>query len=160
MIRCTFHLNNSQLSTFSCPGVGFFPAYSGNAGVNRNNPDKTAVSGKGPLPPGKYYIVLRPGSGAAHFVKSLTYSVLSGSNHFHWFALYREDSDIDDYTFISEVERGNFRLHPAGYKGISNGCITFLNTSHFNIMRAALLRQPTFKIGGTQLDALGTVQVY
>ena len=55
MIRCTFHLNSGQLSTLSCPGVGFFPAYSGNAGENRNNPGKTGVPEKGPLPPGKYY---------------------------------------------------------------------------------------------------------
>lgn len=160
MIRCTFHLNNNQLSTLSCPGVGFFPAYSGNAGENRNNPDKIAVAGIGPLPPGKYYIVMRPGSSAVHFTKSFTSSIISGSNHFNWFALYREDSDIDDYTFIEEVKRGNFRLHPAGFRGISNGCITFVNTSHYNTLRAALLMQPTFKIEGTQLAALGTVQVY
>ncbi|MCU6214423.1 DUF2778 domain-containing protein [Enterobacter bugandensis] len=160
MIRCTFHLNNGQLSTLSCPGVGFFPAYSGNAGENRNNPDKVGVPEKGPLPPGKYYIVMRPGSSASHFAKSFTSSILSGSNHFNWFALYREDSNIDDYTFVEEVRRGNFRLHPAGFQGISNGCITFVNTSHYNILRAALFRQPTFKIEGTQLAALGTVQVY
>lgn len=24
MIQCTFHLNGGQLSTLSCPGIGFF----------------------------------------------------------------------------------------------------------------------------------------
>lgn len=74
-------------------------------------------------------------------------------------ALNREDSNIDDHTFIGSVERGNFRLHPAGYKGVSNGCITFISKDGFNIFRAALLRTPTFKISG-QLEAYGTVQVY
>lgn len=59
MIRCTFHLNGGQMSTLSCPGLGFFPAYSGHAGANRNNPDAIALKKKGPLPPGKYFIVTR-----------------------------------------------------------------------------------------------------
>ena len=158
MIRCTFHLNGGQLSNLSCPGIGFFPAYSGNAGESRNNPDKTNVPSIGPLPPGKYYIVTRPGSGAAHFIKSAAYSILSGSDHFAWFALYREDSKIDDYTFVDEVERGNFRLHPAGWEGVSNGCITFVSRDHYNILRRALLQTPTMNIGG--FTAFGTVQVY
>jgi type VI secretion system secreted protein Hcp len=85
--------------------------------------------------------------------------LLSGSNHFTWFALYRDDSNIDDYTFIDQVERGNFRLHPAGYKGVSNGCITFINKDHFNILRQAFLNTPAIKISG-QLEIYGTVQVY
>lgn len=159
MIRCTFHLNSGQLSNLSCPGNGFFPAYSGNKGAMRNNPDDSGIQDVGPLPPGKYYIVTRPGSGFKHIVKDAAYSIFSGSNHFTWFALYREDSNIDDLTFIGCVERGNFRLHPAGYKGISNGCITFISKDDFNIFREALLRTPTFKVS-SQLDAFGTVQVY
>jgi hypothetical protein len=125
----------------------------------RNNPDAVDIQDVGPLPPGKYYIVSRPGSGFKHLVKDTAYSVFSGSNHFTWFALYREDSSIDDHTFINNVERGNFRLHPAGYKGISNGCITFISKDDYNIFRGALLRTPTFKLSG-QLEAYGTVQVY
>ncbi|OAT31509.1 uncharacterized DUF2778 family protein [Buttiauxella brennerae ATCC 51605] len=159
MIRCTFHLNGGALSTLSCPGVGFFPAYSGNAGPLRNNPDAVGISEVGPLPPGNYYIVARPGSGLKHAIKDALYSVTSGSNHFTWFALYREDSSIDDYTFIGQVERGNFRLHPAGYRGISNGCITFISKDHYNILRQALLTTAATKISG-QLEAYGTVQVY
>ncbi len=63
MTRCTFHLNGGQMSTLSCPGVGFFPAYSGHSGINRNNPDAIALKKKGPLPPGKYYIVTRSRGG-------------------------------------------------------------------------------------------------
>ena len=60
MIRCSFHLNSGQLSTLSCPGLGFFPAYSGNVGIHRNNSDSVVVPKVGPLPPGQYYIVTRP----------------------------------------------------------------------------------------------------
>lgn len=46
MIRCTFHLNGGQMSTLSCPGIGFFPAYSGHAGGKRNNPDAITLKKK------------------------------------------------------------------------------------------------------------------
>lgn len=58
MIRCTFHLNGGQLSTLSCPGVGFFPAYSGHAGANRNNPDSVALKKKGPCLLGNISLLL------------------------------------------------------------------------------------------------------
>lgn len=45
----------------------------------------------------------------------------SGSDRSVWFALYRDDGNIDDWTFIDHVERGHFRLHPAGCMGISEG---------------------------------------
>lgn len=82
-----------------------------------------------------------------------------GSKNLIWFALYRVDGNIDDHTFIDAVDRGNFRLHPAGYEGISNGCITLPSPSHFLILRDALLRTPKFQVSGS-LYAYGTVQVY
>lgn len=159
MIRCTFMLNGYGLSTLSVPGVGFFPAYSGNAGEHRNNPDSVAVVQVGPLPPGKYYIVDRPAGGFKSKAQAIFNSVLSGSNRFIWFGLYREDSSLDDITLINQVERGQFRLHPAGYSGISEGCITLPNHSHYAILRSALLRTASVKIGAS-LTAFGIVQVY
>lgn len=38
----------------------------------------------------------------------------SGVHHEDWFALYRDDGQIDDYTVINGVRRGNFRIHPNG----------------------------------------------
>lgn len=35
------------------------------------------------------------------------------TDHNEWFGLYRDDGKIDDYTWINNVERGNFRLHPS-----------------------------------------------
>lgn len=158
MIQCTFRLNGSGLSNLSCPGVGFFPAYSGNTGQHRNNPDSVAIKGVGPLPPGKYYIVDRPRS-LGTYVKDYFASEYTGSDHSIWFALYREDSNIDDNTFIEEVSRGQFRLHPAGYQGISNGCITLPSRCHFAVLREAILRSPKFLVTGS-LYAYGTIQVY
>lgn len=158
MLRCTFHLNGNALSNLSCPGVGFFPAYSGYESIKRNNADYVAFPNEGPLPPGKYYIVDRP-KGWGSPVKDYFGSLLSGSDREVWFALYREDSRIDDTTFIESVQRGAFRLHPAGYQGISKGCITLPSKSHFAILRSALLSAAPVTIGKS-LRAYGTIQVY
>ena len=159
MIRCTFHLNGNQLSTLSCPGLGFFPAFSGNAGYNRNNPDAVATAEVGPLPPGLYYIVTRPRGGLGTHWHDAIKSLESGSNRDFWFALYRHDNRIDDRTFINNVERGSFRLHPAGQSGISNGCITLPNHSHYRILMHGLLASGTVNVTAG-LNALGTIQVY
>ncbi|EGT0619147.1 DUF2778 domain-containing protein [Citrobacter braakii] len=159
MIRCTFHLNGGQLSNLSCPGVGFFPAYSGNSGEHRNNPESVAIKDIGPLPPGKYYIVSRPKGGIFSAIKDYTASEISGSDRDIWFGLFREDEKLDDVTFYNKVNRGYFRLHPAGYTGVSNGCITLPSRAHYNILREALLSTPQMLVTPS-LRAYGTIQVY
>ncbi|MGL4429493.1 hypothetical protein D3C75_311130 [compost metagenome] len=159
MIRCTFHLNGGQMSTLSCPGVGFFPAYSGHAGVNRNNSDSVAVKKKGPLPPGKYFIVTRTRGGIRSRWHDMFKELESGSNRDLWFALYRDDETVDDTTFIGNVQRGAFRLHPAGSSGISEGCITLPNHTHYHILHQALLSSGSMLITA-ELKAFGTIQVY
>ena len=159
MIQCIFHLNGGQLSTLSCPGIGFFSAYSGHSGPHRNNPDSIATLKKGPLPPGKYYIVTRPRGGFKSHWTDMIHGLESGSDRDLWFALYKDDEKIDDFTFISDVERGRFRLHPAGNSGISEGCITLPNHSDYAILLMAILRSPAMLITA-QLKAFGTIQVY
>lgn len=159
MIRCTFHLNGGQLSTLSCPGVGFFSAWSGNAGPHRNNPDSIAIPKKGPIPPGNYFIVTRPRGGFRTRWQDMIHGLESGSDRDLWFALYRQDSAIDDFAFIEGVERGHFRLHPAGQSGISNGCITLHSHAEYNILLNELLRTPAMMVTA-QLKAFGTIQVY
>ena len=158
MIRCTFHLNGGQMSTLSCPGVGFFPAYSGNSGTNRNNPESVSIRDVGPLPPGKYFIVTRP-TGLMSPLKDYFASQLSGSDRGLWFGLFKEDNQIDDSTYIDSTSRGNFRLHPAGYQGVSNGCITLPDKCHFLILRSALLNTAPMTVTAS-LRAFGTIQVY
>ncbi|MGV3987506.1 tlde1 domain-containing protein [Citrobacter portucalensis] len=71
----------------------------------------------------------------------------------------REDEKLDDVTFYSKVSRGYFRLHPAGYKGVSNGCITLPSRAHYNILRQALLNTPRILVTSS-IRAYGTIQVY
>jgi hypothetical protein len=49
------------------------------------------------------------------------WNALTGNPSFHdqWFALYRDDGLIDDWTWINGVNRGDFRLHSVGGQGIS-----------------------------------------
>lgn len=158
MIKCTFYLNGGSLSNLSCPGIGFFPAYSG-TGASRNNPDDIAVENTGPLPPGQYYIVTRGSGGLFTGVRDSFASFISGSDRSIWFSLYRNDAQVDDLTYIGQVERGHFRLHPAGYKGVSEGCITLPRLSDFILLRNALLNTPRIQISA-MLSAFGTIQVY
>ncbi len=66
MLRCKFHLNSQSLSNLSCPGVGFFPPIQALRAINETTPVLLPRQTKGPLPPGKYYIVDRPkGYGSA-----------------------------------------------------------------------------------------------
>lgn len=159
MIRCYFHINNGQLSSLSCPGVGFFAAYSGNKGKRRNNPDSVAIPKRGPLPPGKYYIVTRSRGRWKTRLNDFYKSQESGSDRKLWFALFREDDRIDDSSFIGDVERGAFRLHPAGHNGNSDGCISIVSLSDYMILWRALVKSPPVMIT-SQLKAFGTIQVY
>lgn len=76
-----------------------------------------------------------------------------------WFALYRVDDRIDDLTFIDNVNRGSFRLHPAGRNGNSDGCITLVSLSHYMILWRALITSPKLLVSA-ELEAFGTIQVY
>jgi hypothetical protein len=118
-----------------------------------------AVVDAGPLPFGKYYIVDRPRGGIRTRVEASVNSLMSGSDRDLWFGLYREDGNVDDITFIDQVKRGAFRLHPAGYSGVSEGCITLPSHSHYAILREALLNTARINISAS-LTAYGTVQVY
>ncbi|MEG1531638.1 MAG: DUF2778 domain-containing protein, partial [Citrobacter sp.] len=92
-------------------------------------------------------------------IKDYTASEISGSDRDIWFGLFREDEKLDDVTFYNKVSRGYFRLHPAGYNGVSNGCITLPSRAHYNILRETLLSTPQMLITPS-LRAYGTIQVY
>ncbi|MDE1187182.1 MAG: DUF2778 domain-containing protein [Pantoea sp.] len=63
--------------------------------------------------------------------------------------------------FVQGVQRGRFRLHPIGPRGLSEGCITLQYPIQFDYLRDMLLRSgPTLHIPGSQLKAYGTVKVY
>ncbi|BCM01218.1 hypothetical protein MAFF301560_06050 [Ralstonia solanacearum] len=107
----------------------------------------------GAIPPGKYYIMDREAGGILGPIKDF----FRGKDD--WFALYADDGHIDDATFCDRVKRGSFRLHPKGFSGISEGCITLENALDFYRIRAMLKGTGTFAIPGTDLRSYGRVTV-
>ena len=122
-----------------------YPVFSG-AGEHKNNPDSTAIANEGPLPKGTYYVVDRPTGGTQDLIRQSVYD-FDGKGK--WFGLFRQDGNINDYTTIKGVRRGNFRLHPGGR---SAGCVTFVNEKDFNTVRQILLAAKTEKIPGTSTE--------
>lgn len=157
-VACTFALNKRSMSTLVVPGIGSFAAFSG-SGRWRNDPEGVGVAKIGPLPAGRYYIVDRQSGGRLGWLRELLQDSFSGVDRSSWFALLREDGRIDDETFVGKVRRGEFRLHPVGPLGISEGCITLQRLSDFERLATALRngRRSAIPNGGGQ--AYGTVEV-
>lgn len=158
-----FVVNNKPLSPLFIFGVGAFMAFSGDQ-IYRNRGGCTAIKDKGPIPAGRYWIVDRPPGGIRSrmraWAKDVANSLIgSPTNHDEWFALYRDDGKVDDYTWVNEVERGNFRLHPMGGEGVSFGCITIRSRADFQTIRQALLHTDTMNVHNTGLQAYGTIEV-
>lgn len=157
-LKCTFHLNNQYMPCLCVDGLGSFAAWSG-IGKGRNNPDMTHVPSIGPLLNGRYYIVERPTGGRMGPLRDAMLKYIYRTDRSQWFGLYRDDGKIDDVTFTQGVKRGGFRLHPAGPRRISEGCITLFNQREFNVLRWRILNSPMFKIPGSNLYAYGEVRV-
>jgi hypothetical protein len=158
-----FVVNNKPLSPLSIFGVGTFMAFSGND-IYRNRGGCTALKNNGPIPAGRYWVVDRPSGGIGSRVQTWTRDTVNSmlgtpTRHDEWFALYRDDNKIDDYTWVNGVERSNFRLHPAGGDGVSLGCITVQNHSDFHTIRRALLHTSTVPVRNTRLRAYGVFEV-
>ncbi|MCG5078058.1 DUF2778 domain-containing protein [Paraburkholderia tagetis] len=158
-----FIVNNAPFSPLTIFGIGTFSAFSGN-GIYRNRGGCTAIPDNGPIPAGRYWIVDRPiggiGSQARTWTKD-TWNTITGlpSDHAEWFALYRDDGRIDDSTWVKGVERGHFRLHPVGGRGISLGCITLPSHTDFAKIRQALLHTTTILPRNSELRAYGIIEV-
>jgi hypothetical protein len=157
-IQCTFRLNNKPLSVLHCDGVGDFSAFSGNDRV-KNNPAAAAIPNVGPLPPGRYYIVDRGSGGLFTHIRDFVLDLANQTDREKWFALYRDDGSVDDWTFINGVGRGHFRLHPHGLANISEGCITLSDSPAFYRLRDHLLHTTRVSIPGGRGFAYGTVEV-
>ena len=57
------------------------------------------------------------------------------------------------------IERGNFRLHPKGPLGRSEGCITIEKLDDFNAIRKTLKSYPLEAIPNSELKAYAKVRV-
>jgi hypothetical protein len=156
-------VDNSPTLKLVVDGVGIFAAFSGDkAYMNRGG--CTAIPERGPIPAGRYWIVARPTGGALTRIQTWAKDKLSAfvgppTHHDEWFALYRDDGMIDDWTWIDGVKRGNFRLHPKTGAGISLGCITLLSIADFHRLRLALLHTPTMPAGNSGVRAYGWIDV-
>ena len=157
-VACTFALNDQKFSLLDCKGVGTFPAFSGTQN-GRDNPADVAMADIGPLPPGRYYIVDRRSGGHLGVIRDYFLEHIYGTDRGTWFALYRDDDVIDDFTVIRGIRRGNFRLHPIGPRGLSEGCITLANPVNFATLRDALLKTKPMSVPGFSGSAYGTVDV-
>jgi Protein of unknown function (DUF2778) len=151
MIDCSFKLNGQPLSALVMGAVSV-PAFSGRA-PHINSVIAACLVGVGPIPPGMYYIFDRQGGGRLEMFKNLF------NDHGEWFALYAVDGQIDDHTYCNRVRRGQFRLHPKGPRGISEGCITIEKEIDFRHIRAILKSKAPTDVPGSQLKAYGRVVV-
>ncbi|WP_084152591.1 DUF2778 domain-containing protein [Burkholderia sp. A1] len=155
--RCTFVLNGSRLSALVCDGR-IYSAFSGDRG-HENKPSDTALPSLGPLPKGTYYIVDRQSGGRLGWLWDTAAAFLNNAHKDSWFALYRNDGVIDDWTYVNGVKRGGFRLHPVGRSAISEGCITLTSPAQFERLRAYLKSQTPKIIPGSTIRYYGTVEV-
>jgi hypothetical protein len=106
-IERTFRLNDKPLSVLHCDGIGDFSAFSGD-GTGKNNAAAIAIRDVGPLPPGRYYIVDRGSGGVFSHMRDFLYDVYNQTDRHKWFALYRDDGRIDDWTFVNGAGRAIF----------------------------------------------------
>mgnify|MGYP001554069195 CR=1 FL=1 len=153
-----FDLNSRQESNLRNEDVQY-KAFSGE-GKHRNNPNSVSVPYKGPIPPGRYYIVDRPTGGRLGWLKDY----FSGKDK--WFALYRDDGAIDDETIVCVYDendkvtkcelRDNFRLHPGS---TSWGCVTLINDEDYDSLRDSLRNTKPENIPGTDIPHYGTIDV-
>jgi Protein of unknown function (DUF2778) len=157
-IQCTFRLNNKTMSVLHCDGIGDFAAFSGND-KGKNNPAAVAIPDVGPLPPGRYYIVDRGSGGLYTHIRDFLADLVNQTERGKWFALYRDDGNVDDWTFVNGVGRGLFRLHPHGVSNVSEGCITLADPPAFYRLRDRLLHATPIAIPGGKGFAYGTVEV-
>ena len=151
MFQCTFLLNDQPMSALKM-GAFSFPAFSG-LGTNVNKRASACLAGMGPIPPGAYYILDRESGGRLGAIKDR----LTGRNE--WFALYATDGNVDDSMFCNGVARGNFRLHPKGATGRSEGCVTLAEQADFNHLRTILRSASPVPVPGGKYAAYGVVGV-
>jgi Protein of unknown function (DUF2778) len=128
MFHCGFKLNDQPMSALKFAGLSV-PAFSG-LGSHVNKRAMACAKDLGPIPPGRFYIVDRPTGGRMGAIRNWWRG--------HWFALYAADGRVNDETWCDGVMRGNFRLHPKGPRGISQGCVTLENACDFSHISAML----------------------
>lgn len=68
-------------------------------------------------------------------------------------------TQLTDETLCDKVKRGEFRLHPKGATGRSEGCIVIDKEADFFRLRAMLKSAKQISVPGIQLQAYGRLVV-
>ncbi|MBN3850322.1 DUF2778 domain-containing protein [Paraburkholderia sp. Ac-20342] len=156
MLQCTFRLSGKPMSKFEI-GALKFDAFSGQ-GSHINKAPLSCTPNYGAIPVGRYYIFDRKSGGTVGPL--MDWLNLNGNNKSEWFSLYAIDGSIDDDHVICDgILRGNFRLHPKGRIGKSEGCVTIENLGDWHRIRAILTDTPKLAVPGSQLKAYGELPV-
>ncbi|MDR5838050.1 DUF2778 domain-containing protein [Caballeronia sp. LZ034LL] len=156
-VWCTFTLNGKETSTLVCDGYGTVEAFSGRL-EGRDNPQLSDRPRIGPIPPGVYYLIDRQSGGTLGFARDWIAEAMGSTDHSKWFALWNPRTG--DTTMINGIKRGLFRLHPAGDRRLSEGCITVVNSAEFEYLQRFIRKTPgQIQIPGTTLNSYGTVEV-
>jgi hypothetical protein len=154
MELCSFTLNDQPMSKFRI-GLTDYDAFSG-LFSNVNKRASACLANTGPIPPGQYYIIDRQSGGTKHRLKQF-FGMREERDR--WFGLYAADGRVDDKTWCEGVERGQFRLHPKGVAGISQGCIVINSAGQFNHIAAILRSSSKMLVPGIDIRAYGIVSV-
>lgn len=139
------------MSDLQC-GPYKFPAFSG-LGDYVNKRMAACKEGGGAIPPGAYFIIDRESGGMLGAIRDTI------NKRRDWFSLLADDGKVDDVTICDKVIRGQFRLHPKGPLGISQGCIVIDDVDRFQRLRALLKTSAQEKIPGTSFMTYGRVIV-
>lgn len=153
MLRCSFKLNDEPMSILTV-GPKAVAAFSGN-GSNTNRRTATCLVGKGPLPVGDYYIFDRRIVGIRAHLRD---AVLADQRD--WFSLHAIDDNIDDDQVLCDhIRRSNFRLHPKGRLGRSDGCVTVDNRAAYQHVSHLLRSRERVAVKGSSFKAYGILSV-
>ncbi|RAU49648.1 MULTISPECIES: DUF2778 domain-containing protein [unclassified Pseudomonas] len=155
---CTYVLNGEPISRLVCDGISY-EAFSGDSASYVNDVRFQDVVKKGPLPLGKYYILDRESGGLMGVAGQSLNDFFAGTNRSTWLSLYRDDGVIDDQTIINNTQRGAFRIHPVGPRGISEGCVTLTSGIGFEELRRNIRNRSGAIIPGRDIRYYGILEV-
>ncbi|QGZ65000.1 DUF2778 domain-containing protein [Paraburkholderia acidisoli] len=157
-VKCTFVLNKKDTTLLACDGTTPVTAFSGQR-QGRDNPDATDKENIGPLPRGQYFLIDRQSGGFLGGLRDWWSAHGYGTtDRATWFMLWNPATG--DQTNINGMIRGNFRLHPMGPRGLSEGCITVVNAYEFDRLQKFIRTQtPSLPVPGSSLKAYGTLEV-
>ncbi|GBH10777.1 DUF2778 domain-containing protein [Pseudomonas syringae] len=156
--HCTFELTGQPISILKCINHENYDAFSGSSSF-ANNPAAVSSPDEGPLPPGRYYILDRESGGMLGWIRDPVKDFIARTDRSDWFSLYRDDGNIDDKTIIDNVVRKNFRLHPIGVAGLSEGCVTMPSRIAFEQLSSYLRNMDGGSIPGSGQKYYGILDV-